>query len=65
MKTESVQALFVSSTVNPQTATQVAGDLGIPVITLYVGSLSDAQGPAPSYIEMMRYDVAKIVEALR
>ena len=65
MKVEAVRALFVSSTVNPQTATQVAGDLGIPVVTLYVGSLSDAQGPAPSYIDLMEYDVAQIVAVLR
>ena len=60
-----VRALFVSTTVNPQTAGQLAQDLGIPVVEVYTGSLSDADGPASTYIKLMRHDVAQIVEALR
>ena len=65
MRKEGVKAIFVSTTVNPQTVEQVAGDLGIPVVKLYVGSLSNAGGPASTYVELMRYDVAQIVDALR
>lgn len=60
-----VPAVFVSTTVNPRLAEQVARDTGIEVVPLYTGSLSDSDGPAGTYLAFMRYDVEKIVEALR
>lgn len=59
-----VPAIFVETTVSPRLAEQVAADTGIQVITLYGGSLSAADGPAATYLDMMRYDVMVIVEAL-
>jgi len=60
----SVPAIFVGTTVNPSLAERIASDTGTKVVSLYTGSLSGPDGPAGSYIEMMRYDVAKIVDAL-
>jgi ABC-type Zn uptake system ZnuABC Zn-binding protein ZnuA len=60
-----VPAIFVGTTVNPALAAQVAEDTGVQLVPLYTGSLSAADGPAPTYIEMMRYDLNAIVEALR
>ncbi|MGD8605431.1 MAG: metal ABC transporter substrate-binding protein [Anaerolineales bacterium] len=60
-----VPAVFVGTTVNPSLAEQVANDLGIQVVPIYTGSLSEAGGPASSYLQFMRYDVDLIVEALR
>jgi ABC-type Zn uptake system ZnuABC Zn-binding protein ZnuA len=40
-------------------------DTGVNLVFLYTGSLSDEDGGAPTYIEMMRYNVTTIVEALR
>ncbi|MBN1484125.1 MAG: zinc ABC transporter substrate-binding protein [Chloroflexia bacterium] len=60
-----VKAVFVGRTVNPSTAQQVAEDTGVRLVLLYIGSLSEAGGPADSYEAMMRYDVSAIVEALR
>jgi hypothetical protein len=34
-------------------------------VTLYTASLSDPDGPAPTYVELMRYTVQAIVDALR
>lgn len=65
MAANNVPALFVGTTVNAQTARQLANDLGIPVVELYTGSLSEAGGPASTYVDLMRYDVARIVEALQ
>ncbi len=65
MSDQSVKALFVSTSVNVQTATQLANDLGIPVVKVYTGSLSDADGPASTYIDLMRYDMTQIVDALK
>jgi ABC-type Zn uptake system ZnuABC Zn-binding protein ZnuA len=62
---EDVQAIFVGNTVNPGLAQRMAEDLGIRVVPLYSDSLSDADGPAASYVTFMRYNTAAIVEALR
>lgn len=59
-----VQALFVSTTVNPQLAEGVTRDTGTRLVPLYTASLSDPDGPAPTYLDMMRYNVTTIVAAL-
>ena len=47
--------MFLEVGGNPQLARQVAQEAGIPVVTeLYTHSLSDASGPAPNYLAMMR-----------
>lgn len=65
IKRYDVPAIFVSTSVNPQVAEQIAADTGIKVVSIYTGSLSDEQGPASTYLEYMRYDVSQIVFALR
>jgi ABC-type Zn uptake system ZnuABC Zn-binding protein ZnuA len=60
-----VQAIFIDSSINPALAEQVAADTGIQLVPLYTGSLSAADGPAASYIEMMRYNGNAILEALK
>lgn len=59
-----VPAIFVGTTVNPAVAAQVAADTGTRLVVLYTGSLSDASGPAPTYVDFMRYDVLAIVASL-
>jgi ABC-type Zn uptake system ZnuABC Zn-binding protein ZnuA len=60
-----VPAVFVSTTVNPNLADQVAQDTGTKVVQVYIGSLSAAGGPANSYLNLMRYNVSAIVAALK
>jgi ABC-type Zn uptake system ZnuABC Zn-binding protein ZnuA len=60
-----VNAIFVGENVNPDLSRQIAMDTGVNLVFLYTGSLSDEDGGAPTYIEMMRYNVTTIVEALR
>ncbi len=60
-----VPAVFVSTTVNPRLADQIARDTGTEVVALYTGSLSDEDGPAGTYLQFMRYNVRKITEALQ
>jgi ABC-type Zn uptake system ZnuABC Zn-binding protein ZnuA len=65
LKVSGVRAVFLETGANPQLARQVAAEAGIRVVTeLYTHSLSDASGPAPSYLEMMRHDAKAIVDAL-
>ncbi len=58
-------AIFVGSTVAPTLADQLASDLGIQVVPLYADSLSDAAGPAATYLAMMRYNSNAITTALQ
>jgi ABC-type Zn uptake system ZnuABC Zn-binding protein ZnuA len=60
-----VPAVFTESTVNPRLAQQVAADTGVRLVSLYTGSLGEPGSGAESYVEMMRYDLNAIVEALR
>jgi ABC-type Zn uptake system ZnuABC Zn-binding protein ZnuA len=65
LKAAGARAIFLETGGNPQLARQVAQEVGITVVTqLYTHSLSPADGPAPTYLEMMRYDVGTIVDAL-
>lgn len=59
-------AIFLETGASPELAEQVAEETGIQVITgLYTHSLSPDDGPAPSYLKMMRYNTQLIVNALK
>lgn len=59
-------AIFLEAGRSPQLAQQIAAETGARVVTeIYTHSLTDANGPAPTYIEMMKYNVTRIVEALK
>jgi ABC-type Zn uptake system ZnuABC Zn-binding protein ZnuA len=59
-----VNAVFVSRTASPALVEQIANDTGIRVVALYIGSLSEPEGPAGTYLDFMKYNVEAIVEAL-
>ncbi len=59
-----VPVIFVGTTVNRSLAERIAADTGTRVVALYTGSLSGPDGPAASYLDLMRYDVRTIVEGL-
>ncbi|HJB64394.1 MAG TPA: metal ABC transporter substrate-binding protein [Candidatus Microbacterium pullistercoris] len=60
-----VPAVFCESTVSDRAMQQVAeatdANFGG---TLYVDSLSDGDGPVPTYLELIRYDTTTIIDAL-
>ncbi len=59
-------AIFLENGTNLQLADQVSSETGAKVVSnLYTHSLSAPGGPASTYIEMMKYDVTAIVEALK
>jgi ABC-type Zn uptake system ZnuABC Zn-binding protein ZnuA len=65
LKKAGAPAVFLEVGGNPQLARQVAQEAGIRVVTeLYTHSLTDSSGPAPTYLDMMRYNVKTIVDAL-
>lgn len=66
IKATGVKTIFVEVGANPQLALQIAQDTGTNVnTTLYTHSLSTPNGPAPTYIDMLKYDVTTIVDSLK
>lgn len=66
IKQYSVQAIFLETDSNNQLAEQIAQETGITVITrLYSHSITPANGDAPTYIDMMKYNTLAIIEALQ
>lgn len=58
-------AIFLGEVENPALAQQIADETGVKIVDdLYLESLTDG-GPAPTYIEMMKHNVTRIVEALK
>ncbi len=60
-----VPAVFCESTVSPTAQRQVARETGARFGgTLYVDSLSEADGPVPTYLDLLRHDVDVLVAGL-
>ena len=58
-------AIFLDSSDNPDLAQQIAKETGVKVVNdLHLESLTQG-GPADTYIDMMRNNVTKIVQALQ
>ncbi|MGC8856540.1 MAG: metal ABC transporter solute-binding protein, Zn/Mn family [Anaerolineae bacterium] len=58
-------AIFLGEVENPALAKQIAAETGVKVVAdLYLESLT-AGAPAATYLDMMKYDVSRIVEALK
>jgi ABC-type Zn uptake system ZnuABC Zn-binding protein ZnuA len=59
-------AIFLETGANDQLAQQLHDETGIAVVTdLYTHSITPPDGPAPTYLDMMRYNTERIVAALR
>jgi ABC-type Zn uptake system ZnuABC Zn-binding protein ZnuA len=65
MRASGATVIFVDVGANPNLARQISAETGARVVTdFYLETLSPPNGPAPTYIEMMRYDVTLMVDAL-
>ncbi len=64
IRAENVPAIFVGNTARPDVAEQVAEETGVAIVRLFTGSLSGPDGPAPTYLAHMRFNVNAIVDAL-
>ncbi|QFY59306.1 metal ABC transporter substrate-binding protein [Rhizobium grahamii] len=66
IKQERVKTYFFENSNDPRLVRQVAKATGAePGGELYVESLSDAKGPAPTYEKMFRFNVDQIAAAMR
>lgn len=66
VKQEQVKAVFSESQFSPRLAQTLAAETGVKVVSnLFTDTLGDAGSGVTSYIEMLRYDMTTIVDALR
>ena len=66
IKATGAPAIFLETGSNPQLARQLAQEAGVKAVTeLYTHSITESDGPAPTYLEMMKYNVKTIVEGLK
>jgi ABC-type Zn uptake system ZnuABC Zn-binding protein ZnuA len=65
IKASGTPALFLDEVENPALAQQIADETGVKVVEdLHLESLTDGP-PAATYIDMMKHNVTRIVEALK
>lgn len=65
IKAERIKALFVESISDPRLIEQIGRETGIkPAGTLFSDSLTTPDGPAPSYVALMRHNTQALVSAV-
>lgn len=65
IRDQGIGAVFVENISDPRLVDQIAAETGARIGgTLYSDALSGPDGPAASYIDMMRYNLAQITSAL-
>jgi ABC-type Zn uptake system ZnuABC Zn-binding protein ZnuA len=65
VKSSGAPAIFLGKVENPDLANQIAEETGVKVVDdLYLETLTDGP-PAATYIYMMKYNVSRIVDALK
>ena len=65
MKADRIPVIFSESTISPEPAKQVARETGAAYGgVLYVDSLSDASGPVPTYLDLLRVTTSTIARGL-
>ena len=62
---EGISAVFGETTVSERLAIAIAEESGVKLVRLYSGALGDENSVAATYLEMVRTNVERIVEALR
>jgi zinc/manganese transport system substrate-binding protein len=66
IKKDKIKAFFVENISSNRLLDRIAQETGAEVIgTLYSDALSEASGPAATYVDMMRYNTRAITDALR
>ncbi|MGE0602577.1 MAG: metal ABC transporter solute-binding protein, Zn/Mn family [Xanthobacteraceae bacterium] len=66
IRKEGVKAVFIENISNPRVIEQIARETGAKIGgTLYSDALSAANGPATTYLDMMRHNAKTIAAALR
>jgi zinc/manganese transport system substrate-binding protein len=64
MRAQDIRVIFTGEGATPALCRRVAADTGARIVRLHVGALTPPGGDAPSYLEMMRFNVSALVKAL-
>ncbi len=65
IREQNISAIFVENITDPRLLEQIADETDVTIGgTLYPGSLSGPDGPAPTYLDMMRHNLQTITSAL-
>ncbi|GAA5106106.1 metal ABC transporter solute-binding protein, Zn/Mn family [Bartonella jaculi] len=65
IKTNKAAALFIENISNPRLIEQISKETGLKIGgTLYSDALSDENGPAATYLDMMEHNVKAIIDAI-
>ena len=65
IRSEGIRAVFVENIADPRLLKRIADETGASIGgTLYPGALSGPDGPAPTYLDMMRHNARTLVQAL-
>ncbi len=65
IKESGVPAVFIETTVNPKLLKQIAEDNNVVIGgSLYSDSIGEKDSPAPTYLDMLKYNTDTIVKAL-
>jgi zinc/manganese transport system substrate-binding protein len=66
IKRDKITAVFIENSNDPRLVEQIAAATGVRVgKTLYAEALSPADGPAPTYAAMFRYNIETLVSGMR
>ena len=66
IRKEKIRAVFVENISDPRLLEQILKESGAQIGgSLFSDALSNPQGPAPTYLQMIRHNVTTLVEALR
>jgi len=65
MREQKISAVFIENISDPRLLKQIASETGAAIGgTLYPGALSGPDGPAPTYLDMMRHNAMALAQAL-
>ncbi|MDO4795390.1 MAG: zinc ABC transporter substrate-binding protein [Brachymonas sp.] len=67
VRTQGIRAIFLENVKDARLIEQIARETGVPMQqqALYSDALSGPQGPAPTYLQLMRHNVNALASALR
>ena len=65
IRNQGIRAVFLENITDPRLLKRIADETGATIGgTLYPGALSDPEGPAPTYLDMMRHNAMTLAQAL-
>jgi ABC-type Zn uptake system ZnuABC Zn-binding protein ZnuA len=66
IKAQNVKAIFSESQFSPKLTRTIAGEAGVTIVSsLYTDTLGEAGSGVTTYVDMLRYDMQEVVEALQ